>query len=144
MATTNPTSIAPFVTGSKYSSLARVAFRVQSAGAATTAPDFVIPAGACSSPTHASTGLYSFVITGWQQLGELVCATGAVLGTDAENTGLYVNFVSYVKTTGVLTVVVKDSSADPSVAIVVDNGWLMLDLVFAQDIGAEGTTTALA
>lgn len=144
MAITNPTSVAPYVSGTPNSSLCRVAFRVQSAGAATTAPDFVIPAGACTTATHASTGVYSVVVAGWQRLGQLVSGQVTVLGATGTTNAVVGHVVSYVTTTGVLTFDTYNLAATPAIAIVADNDWICLDLVFAQDVGAEGTTTALA
>ncbi len=148
MAVQNPTAAAPYVAGSPNYSIKQVSFRVQSAGAATTAPDFVIPAGAVTTPTHASTGVYTFVVPNFLKNGTLVSARACVLGAASDNaTGRDIAVVSYVASTGVLTLHSYSRGTDaaaPALAIVPNDEWIMVDLVFAQDVGAEGTTAALA
>jgi hypothetical protein len=158
MAIKNPTAAAPYVAGTVASSLARVSFRIQSKGAATNAPDNVIPAGACTTTTHASTGVYTLVIPNFLKLGTLVSASAQVLGAASSATdGRDLRIVSYAASTGVLTVHAYSSGADtddddgaytavtsPALAAVKDDDWMMFDLVFAQDVGSEGTSTAIA
>lgn len=158
MAVQNPTSVAPYIAGSPNYSLVRKSFRVQSAGAATNQPNFQIPAGAVSSATHASTGVYTFTLPDYLKLGTLVSASAQVLGSASSATdGRDLRIVSYSSSTGVLTVHAYSSGADtddddgastaatpPALAAVKDDDWMMFDLVFAQDVGAEGTAGALA
>jgi hypothetical protein len=151
MAVYNPTTVAPYISGSPNTSLVRKTFRVQSAGAAGAAgqPDFQIPAGACTSATHASTGVYTFTLPDYLKLGTLVSAQAQVMGTvSGADTGIDPYVVSY--SAGVLTVHVYSRGTDtagttgaPALAIIPNNDWLMLDLVFAQDVVAEGTAGAL-
>jgi hypothetical protein len=138
----NPTSAAPYVQGSPFPAMLKLAFRVQSAGAATSAPDFVIPAGVVTAATHASTGLYTLTLAAAYRNYVLVSGHVTVLAADAENTGLQGHIVSYVPSTGVLTIVTKDTSADPAVAIVADDQWLCVDLTLAQDV-TYGTAGAI-
>lgn len=149
MAITNPTALAPYIRGARKSSVLELSVRVQSAGAATNQPDFQIPSGVFASATHASTGVYTFTLDNYAQYGTLISAHAEVLGSASSQTdGRDCRVVSY--SSGVLTVHVYSSgkheatAADPALAAIKDNDWLMLDLVFAQDVGNEGTAGALA
>lgn len=142
MAVTNPTSIAPYITGTAQQSLVRVVGRIQASG---TTPNFQIPAGLFSSPTHTS-GVYSVVVNNFAKLGTLVSAQLSVLNTTSSmaTTGVLAIPTTYVASTGVLTFETWDLAATPAKVAVTDDEWICFDLVFAQDVLAEGTAGALA
>lgn len=142
MAVYNPTTAAPYVAGSPHPGLLHLAFRIQSAGADTTAPDFQIPPGVCSAATSAATGLYTMTLAAAYRNFVLVSGHVTVLAADGEAVGLQGHIVSYVPSTGVLTVQVKDTSADPAGAYVANNDWLCVDLTLAQD-ATYGTAGAI-
>ncbi len=142
MTITNPTTVAPYITGSTKQSLCRVAFRVQSNSGA--AFDNVIPAGAVTTSVRSSAGLYTMVVAGFASLGVLVSGHVSLLGAVTETGGVTGQIVSYTPSTGVLIINFHDTSADPAVADVLDNDWAMVDLLFAQDVNAEGTAAAIA
>lgn len=142
MAITNPTAAAPYISGTPNSSLCRVAFRCQFVTDA--APDFVIPAGACTTPVRSSEGVYTLVVANFLKLGTLVSAQITFLGTTGTTDAALAHVVSYTASTGVLAFDTYSLAATPALADVANDQWLMFDLVFAQDVLAEGTATALA
>jgi hypothetical protein len=142
MAVHNPTAAAPYVEGVPSPGLLRLSFRVQSAGADTTAPDFQIPAGVLSAATSAATGLYTFTLAAAYRNYVMVSCQASTLAATSETTAQDVKVVSYVPSTGVLTLQGKDTSADPADAYVANDEWIMVDMVLAQD-ATYGTAGAI-
>lgn len=133
MAVNNPTSVAPYITGTAQQGLLRLSFRFQSAGADTTAPDFQIPPGILASATSAATGLYTLTLAvAYRNLVMVSCVAGT-LAANSETTAQRLAVVSYVPSTGVLILQGKDTSADPADAYIANNEWGMVDMVLSQD-----------
>lgn len=134
---------APYIAGTLHTSITRLAFRCQFVTDA--APDFVIPAGACTTPVRTSEGLYTLTIPNFLKNGTLLSAHITLLGAAAVGTDArFAHVVSYAATTGVLTFSTCSAEATAAVKDVANDEWLMFDLCFANDVALEGTTTALA
>lgn len=144
MAQSNPhATVSPYVVGTAVNGLVAVDFRVQ-CQATTSDPDFVIPAGAVTAATavDATTGQYTLTLANPLKYADLVCGHVTILAADSETAGLQAHIVSYVAATGVLTIMVKDTSADPAGAYVANNDWICVSLKLALNL-ADVTATAI-
>lgn len=131
--------------------LVRVCFRFQSAGAATNAPDFVVPTvalGPVASITHASTGVYAVTLSTKFPVfvggHAVVMPNSAAILTVPHWTQLCI--ADYVPSTGVLTVrnTAAAATTDSTIAATIapDNDWIFCDLVFAMT-NAQGAAGAV-
>lgn len=108
--------------------------RIQSAGAATNAPDFQVPAGTFASATLASTGLYTVTLR--EKYPIFVGGTGSVMtaiaGVGTADLQVVFDVAGYDATTGVLTFSVVGADGGTAVEDVPDNDWIYLELTFCR------------
>lgn len=143
MAQSNPhPTVSPYVVGTATNGLVLVAFRVQASVADGTDPDNVIPAGAVTAATSTATGEYSVTLANYTKYAGFISGHITVMSADSETTGKYADITSYTASTGVLVFEIKDSSADPAGAYVVEDGWILVTLVMALN-AADVTSTAI-
>lgn len=115
--------------------LVTVKFRIQSAGAATNAPDFQVPAGSVSAATHASTGVYT--VTMREKYPTFIGGVGTVMTADTASAGgdatIHMAVGDYDSSTGVLTFRVVSADGSSAVEAVADNEWIYLELTFCRN-----------
>lgn len=126
--------LAPHVQMVQAPELITLKFRIQSAGAATTAPDFQVPAGTVASATLASTGLYTVTLR--EKYPVFVGGHGhvmtAIAGVGTADLKVNIDVAGYVATTGVLTFSVVGADGSTAVEDVPDNDWIYLELTFCR------------
>jgi hypothetical protein len=96
--------------------------------------DFVVPAGAISSNTHTSTGLYTMTLNEMYPvfIGGHGHVMTAIAGVGTADLMVVIDVAGYVATTGVLTYSVVGADGGTAVEDVPDNDWIYFELTFAR------------
>lgn len=142
MPVSNPQpTVSPYVEGTAYNGLVRVSFRIQADG--TSAPNFVIPAGACSAPDQTGTGLYTVTLANFTKYAGLVAGSISILKpVTSTSEAVFAHILSYTASTGVLLFDTYALGTTPALADVLADDWIMFDLVMALN-AAEVVATAV-
>ncbi len=129
-------ALAPYLQMVNAGDLVTVKARIQSAGAATNAPDFQVPAGTFSAATHASTGVYTVTMAQGLRFPVFLGGFGHVMTADVANAGgdalVHIAADGYVASTGVLTFQVTSADGSTAVEAVADDEWIYLELNFCR------------
>lgn len=117
--------------------LVTIKARIQSAGAAATAPDFQVPAGTFAAATLASTGLYTVTLREWYPVfvGGIGQVMTAVAGVGTADLRVVFDVAGYDPATGVLTFSVVGTDGSTAIEDVPDNDWIYLELTFCRRSG---------
>ncbi len=107
-------------------------FRFQSAGAATNAPDFIVPASCgVDSITHASTGVYAIQFS--EKFPVFLGMVATVLeATEVNDYVIKCGVGDYDTATGILTVTCVGLDGSVAAEAVVDNDWVYMEVTFCR------------
>ena len=133
--------LAPYLQMVQAPELITIKARIQSAGAAATAPDFQVPAGTFAVATLASTGLYTVTLR--EKYPVFVGGQGTVMtaiaGVGTADLQVVFDVAGYNATTGVLTFSVVGADGGTAIEDVPDNDWIYLELTFCRRSGLAPT-----
>lgn len=138
-------ALAPYLVMTNAGDVVTVKARIQSAGAATNAPDFQVPAGTFTSATHASNGVYTVKLAQGLRFPVFLGGIGSIHTAIAGNAtaDLIVSFdvAGYVASTGVLTFSVVGADGGSALEAVPDNDWIYLELSFCRKTTSPTTAS---